>query len=174
MSNVQGRVSAVSQRGKAFNVQIDGTDWYGCGFVSSVPFSKGDVISFSWSENKGFKNIDMKSVQVVKGASTQTAGSSAASAQGAPKRDSADWARKDAQDAARQAAITVQACRNSAIELVKVLKEVDALPLGSKKQDIAGNLIAFVDDLTEQWVQHTKTVAAGGVPEPVVKEEETF
>jgi hypothetical protein len=167
MSQVQrGVVTAVSSKGKATNIQIDRGDWYGCGFVTpdQLKFSKGDTISFSFSVNGQWKNIDLKTVEIEKGAPAQSAA--------APeKRNSTDWDAKNKLDAERQAAISVQSCRNSAIEVAKMLKDLDALPVGSKKTDIAANLQAFVDDLTMQYFNDTQAIAKGLKPADVVQEE---
>jgi hypothetical protein len=170
MSNViTGEVTAVSNKGKATNIQIDRSDWYGCGFVTpdKLKFTKGDKISFTYTENGQYKNVDLRSVEVQKGTAAPTASSA-----GPNHSNSTNWDLKNAQDAERQRAISVQSCRNSAIEVVKILKELDALPLGSKKQDIAGNLEKYIDDLTERYYNDTQVVAAGKSRAAVVQSEE--
>lgn len=168
MSNViRGKVAVVSVRGKAVNIQVEGQGWYGCGFTTpdKLKFKQGDTISFSFTENGNFKNVDMKTVEVEAGAAIK--------APAAQSSSRTDWAAKDKADAERQRSISIQACRNSAIEATKILKELDALPLGSKKPDIAGNLLAFIDDLTMRWYEETQAVAAGQ-NKPAVVSEETF
>lgn len=171
MSNVvRGEVTAVSNKGKATNIQLNRSDWYGCGFVTpdKLKFGKGDTISFTYTENGQYKNVDLKTVEVEKGqvgvAYTQPAAA-------APARD---WDAKNKLDAERQSAISVQSCRNSAIEVAKMLRELDALPVGSKKADVADNLIAFIDDLTDKYFKDTQNVAAGKPREQVVQSEEGF
>lgn len=169
MSNIiSGEVTAVSNKGKATNIQINRSDWYGCGFVTpdKLKFQKGDNISFTYTENGQYKNVDLRSVEVQKGA----AAPSAAPASGSG--NSNNWDQKNAQDAERQRAISVQSCRNSAIEVVKILKDLDALPLGSKKQDIAGNLEKYVDDLTDRYFNETQQLAANKPRGAVVQSEE--
>lgn len=165
--NCTGVVSALSQKGKGASFQIDKT-WYGAGFVSiaDLPFNKGDKISFEFTENGQWKNADLKSVKVL---GKQEATPSASSPGG-----SRDWDAKNKLDAERQSAISVQSCRNSAIEVAKMLRELDALPVGSKKADIADNLVAFVDDLTDKYFRDTQAIAAGKKREEVVQQEGEF
>lgn len=170
MSNVaRGTITIVSNKGKATNIQLNGSDWYGCGFKTpdQLPFKKGDKVLFGFTENGQYKNVDLKTVEIDR---------SSAPAVSAPtaQRSGTDWAAKDKADAARQASISVQSCRNSAIELVKLLKEMDALPIPAKKADIAANVEAYVDDLTARWFEETKALANGQAPQPVVQSEEVF
>lgn len=164
--NCTGVVSALSQKGKGASFQIDKT-WYGAGFVTidQLPFSKGDKISFDYTENGQWKNADIKSVKVL---------SATSSAPAAASGGSRDWDAKNKLDAERQSAISVQSCRNSAIEVAKMLKELDALPVGSKKADIADNLVAFVDDLTDKYFRDTQAIASGKTREQVVQQEGEF
>lgn len=166
MSNLaRGKVAIVAGKGKATNIKLEDGTWYGCGFVTpdKLKFRQGDSISFSYTENGNFKNIDLKTVDVEK----SSVGAAPAPA-AAPARD---WDAKNKLDEARQHAISVQSCRNSAIEVAKMLRELDALPVGSKKADVADNLVAFIDDLTDKYFKDTQAIAAGKSRTPVVQEE---
>lgn len=167
MSSCTGVVSAVSQKGKGCSFQVDKV-WYGAGFMqlSELPFNKGDKISFEFTENGQWKNADMKSVKVL--------GSSPAPSAASAPAESRDWGAKNKLDAERQAAISVQSCRNSAIEVAKMLRELDALPVGSKKADVADNLVAFVDDLTDKYFRDTQAIASGKQRDQVAQEEGDF
>ena len=171
MSMIKGRVTIVSNKGKATNIQVDGTDWYGCGFVTpdKLPFKKGDVISFSYEENGQYKNVVLKSVEVERAVMSSAPPGGARKVEGMGKDQY--WEQKSEADAENQKRICLQSCRNSAIEVTKMLKDLDALPLGSKKPDIAGNLVKFIDDLTDQFYKDTQNVAADKGRTAVVQEE---
>lgn len=173
MSMIKGRVTIVSNKGKATNIQVDGTDWYGCGFVTpdKLPFKKGDVISFSYEENGQYKNVVLKSVEVERAVISSSGPSSGAPRKSEGMGKDQYWEQKSEADAENQKRICLQSCRNSAIEVTKMLKELDALPLGSKKQDVAGNLVKFIDDLTDQFYKDTQNVASDKGRAAVVQEE---
>lgn len=169
MSVANGVVQYVSEkpgpRGPATNIKVNEV-WYGCGFVAanSLPFKKGDLVSFSYSERGQFKNIDMKTVQVTPAATPAAAAASG----GGGKRD---WDEKNRLDEERQRAISYQSCRNSAIEVTKLLIQLEALTLPKAKADVEGALVGYIDDLTNKYYDDTTAVAHNNVQAQDSEEE---
>lgn len=162
MSLVKGVVQAISEkagpRGPASNIKVDDT-WYGCGFVaaSSLPCKKGDTVSFTFTERGQYKNVDMKSMQVTPAAAAQ------ASSGGGGGGDKRNWDEKNRLDEERQRAISFQSCRNSAIEVTKLLVQLEAITLPKTKGDVEGALVGYIDDLTNKYYDDTVAVARGAV-----------
>lgn len=71
------------------------------------------------------------------------------------------WENKEKRDVRVQRQIQHQASRNSAIELVKVAVQADALALPAKKADKMDALVALVNELTDQFNADTVAVGKG-------------
>ena len=162
MSSIQGTVKVVRYTGKATNIQVDG-QWYGCGFGTTpdkLNFKEGDTIQFTYQQKGDFKNIDLKSVQVQAGV---------------PKPAASGGYQVRQSDDSRQRAITWQASRNAAIEVAKLAKELDILPLGTKKNEQLQNLQSFIHDLSVEFFTETENIGKNGLDQFAgAKAEETF
>lgn len=158
MSLVQGVVQKISSNGKAASIKVNGV-FYGCGFGSKpekLPCKEGDTIEFQSSQNGQWNNADIRTIRVIAaGVAVNVPGAAAGAA--VPARDRA------AEDAQRQRSITWQASRNAAIEVARLAKELDILPLGAKKADQLQALKAFIHDTTVEFYVDTDTVANKGV-----------
>lgn len=150
MSQVNGTVQKIQERpagsGVAYNINVNG-QWYGHGFAKPK-FSEGDNISFTYTQNGRFMNIDVRSIQISAGASAPAKGGGG----------------KSGGYQSPQLAIQYQASRNSAIALVDILLKSAAVPLPTKKADQYEAVLALVEELTNTF--HTKTdkvVENGGV-----------
>lgn len=150
MSNtVKGIVEFLgSKNGKTWNIKLSDGKWYGHGFKKPA-FSKGDVIEFSFTESGAFLNIEIASVKVhAKPQAPVVAQAAVPNGDAAPapatgKSGGAYWDAKDQR-------ITFLACRNTAVEIVSLALQHDALALGTKKADKLDTLVAYVDEVARQ------------------------
>jgi len=134
-------IKPTARGGNSYNFKLNDGVWYGHGFDKPA-FGKGDTVSFSFVENGNFKNVDASSVKVEAAASAPVK-----SAGTAPSSNSYDD---------RQLAITYQAARKDALQIVEIALAHDALSLGSKKAEKLATLEATVDKMTMQFFEDTK------------------
>lgn len=158
MPKASGVVEIVAPKGKAINAKIGGV-WYGCGFVSSVPFVAGDNISFDYTERGDYKNLDPKTVQKQAPSAAQAPAPAARPAYNQPANDE------------RQRAITFQASRNAAIETAALAQAAGVLNLGAQKNKQLDNLFGFIDDLTRRYYLETEDAAKNGVQDIAAGED---
>ncbi len=158
--NTTGLVKKVVQRqagkGTAYNfvVQENGQEvWYGHGFAPPK-FNEGDTITFEWTQNGNFKNVEPRTVRVIP---AETGGAAPAPT---PQTNSGGGRNFGS----NQLAIQYQASRNSAIAVIDMALKTDSVPLPTKKSDRYDAILALVDDLTTQFhVKTDKVVANEGV-----------
>lgn len=143
---------------QVFNIQMDDGDWYGFGFDKPA-FSEGQQISFEVEFNGRYKNVAKGSAQVIGGAPAPAQQQQPA-ASGSMGRDDF-WANKEKRDIVVQRIIQYQAARNSAIELVKVAVEAEAIALPAKKADKMDALVAIVRELTDVYVDDAREAGSG-------------
>lgn len=180
MSVVVGQVQAVSQRGKATNIQVNG-QWFGCGF-NGVPANKGDNVQFEAIQNGNFLNADMATFQVVAGQQqqqynqprnqAQTGGykkqygggaqRQAAPASAASKDDY--WTKKEERDVITQQVIQLQASRNAAISVCSAALAAGILPVPAKKADAFDAFLAAVDEVTQRYEASSSAKRDGSDP----------
>lgn len=131
MPSVSGEVQYVGQKNGNTNVKLDNDEWYGFYKVNSVNFSKGDVISFDFTQRGNFKNGDIKTVEVSNSANNNT---------------NSDAPRPNNQDVIRY-----QSARNTAVAFLKLAHDADALPLPAKKGDKYDALQGLFYELTDKF-----------------------
>ena len=151
MPTVTGKVEKIlgkaAGRGFAYNFVIDGV-WYGNGF-DKPKFREQDTITFDYTENGQWKNVNAKSVKIV-----PAQAAAATSSGGGGYAKSSDT----------QLAIQYQASRNAAIAFTEMCLTAGAVALPTKKGEQFDALLALVEDVTIQF--HAKTdqvIANGGV-----------
>jgi hypothetical protein len=157
MSNVTGRVDEVysynTKFGEMFGVVVNGQK-YGAGKVRPRA-SSGDTVSFRYTENGQYKNIDMKTFEASAGA-TQAGPPSAASI-GGGRGETSDG---------RQNSIVRQNALSSAVAYLGVLAAADAIPGITKtmKSDERYGLInaLLAETADEFFTANIKGVALGG------------
>jgi hypothetical protein len=119
MSNVNGRVDEVysynTKFGEMFGIVVNGNK-YGAGKVRPRA-SAGDSVSFRYTENGQYKNIDMKSFEAQAG-----------SVQESPPSTGGYAARSGESAGDRQNSIVRQNALSSAVSFLGVLAAADALP----------------------------------------------
>jgi len=155
--NYQGVVSNVSsfpfQDKKLWSFQLRGDKgiYYRTG-EDAPRFEVGDFVNFEGKPGKqpNSVTVDFKSIQTKKGEAVREASGlnglagNAGSGVVNSRPDNAYWEAKDAR-------IERQACRNSALELIKILLSQDAVKFGAKadKVDIIEKLL---DHYTDQFI----------------------
>lgn len=143
-------IKPTARGGNSYNFKLNDGVWYGHGF-EEPKFVKGDNVEFTFAENGNFKNVDASTV-VVKAVAAATAASGSSSS--APVSTSYDD---------RQLAITYQAARKDALQIVEMALANDALSLGAKKADKLGVLESMVDKMTMQFFEDTKILGKAAV-----------
>lgn len=152
---VEQKVGKGTDKGVIWALKVDGTRY---GFYTTEPKCKeGDYVSFEAVQKGDFWNANAKTL---KPATPQagTPASTAAQAAPAPTRaGTKPWVPDDK----RQDAISYQAARNSAIETLKLMASVNALPIPAKgkegeKYDIT---LSILDELTMRYFDDTKRLS---------------
>lgn len=139
---VKGVVERINKNAGGFYGVKIGEDWFGAGKFEPK-FSEGDEVSFEYSSNGKYKNMEFKTVTVLeKGAGKADRSSSSGSSTAAPT----NWDLKDKR-------ITYLASRKDAIELARLAIDKDAIILPTKKQDRLEVIVALVDELTGTMYQ---------------------
>lgn len=186
MADVFGRVQRITNRGKAWNLQMDNGEWFGFGYDQPV-FGEGSEISFDVEYNGRFANVAQGTVEVInmvqgqqqrprqgggqrqgggyqqrqgggqRGGYQQRQGGGQRPAAGGNDKDQY-WKNKERDDKLRQVVIEHQSARNAAIDLVGIALQHDCLPLPAKKADKYDALVAAVDLLTEKFMDDLKPV----------------
>lgn len=176
MSTIIGQIQAVSQRGKATNIQVNG-QWFGCGF-NGVPANKGDQVQFEAIQNGQYLNADMSTFQVVAGGQPQQAARQSpggyqqrkpygggaqrqAPAQAAASKDDY-WTKKEERDVITQQVIQLQASRNAAIAVCSAALSSGILPLPAKKADAFDAFLAAIDEVTQRYEASSSAKREGG------------
>lgn len=157
MGQAAGIVEVISAKptrngGNAYNVKLSDGNWYGYGF-DKPSFNEGADVEFTFAENGNFKNVDASTV-VVKAA----AAAKAAASKGASSAPAATSSYDD-----RQLAISYQAARKDALQIVEIALAHDAVSLGAKKADKLGVLESIVDKMTNQFFEDTKVLGKATV-----------
>ena len=147
MNTAEGVVETI-RAGRGVSVSISGA-WYGAGFdATKLPFKEGNTIKFVYTEKGIYKNIDLKSVEVVDASETSNLQPAASpkvkvTAGATVTRDSY-WSNKEEEDKLRSKEIRYEACLNRAIAMVDLLITSGALALGAnakKKVEIVENTV---------------------------------
>jgi len=160
MNTAEGVVETI-RAGRGVSASISGT-WYGAGFdVNKLPFKEGNTIKFVYTEKGIYKNIDLKSVEVVDASENsnmqpQPAPKAKVTAGATVTRDDY-WSNKEAEDKLRSKEIRYEACLQRAIAMVDLLVTSGALTLGAnakKKVEIIDNTVEaytrkFFEEATE-------------------------
>lgn len=170
MSQVQGVVEQVSQRGKATNIKVNGA-WFGAGF-NGVPCQQGDTVSFTVEQNGQYANVARNSLQVINGGGApqqpqQQPYQAPAQTYAKPQRRQAPtsggggvtkddyWKNREERDVETQKRIQLQASRNSAIATASAALAAGILPVPAKKADAFDAFVAVIDELTERYNNQT-------------------
>lgn len=143
MSNVVGIVSEIydydTKVGKMYGMVVNGNK-YGCG-KSRPKASAGDTVSFRFTENGQYKNVDMKTFSAESNA-TSAGPASAGLVTSTPSSD------------ARQNSIVRQSSLEYAIRFLQVCATADAIPgvtKTTKPEDRYGIIEALIAEKAEEF-----------------------
>lgn len=143
MANVSGVVSDIKQFGKAFNLVVDGES-YGYGF-ERPGFGVGTPVSFTFSMNGKWRNVDKGSVKVLDSAPAPKV----VNGVGAVKGKDDYWSRKETRDVENDKKREYGATRNSAIAVVDLLLKYEAVKIPAKGDKVEF-ILALVEDVTSK------------------------
>lgn len=145
---VKGIVEKINENASGYFGVKMGETWYGAGKFAPK-FNEGDEVSFTFSMNGKYANMDFKSVEVLAagngssgGGTSSQASSSAASSTG--KSSGTNWDLKDKR-------ITYLASRKDALELAGIALSNEAFKLPTKQSDKFEALALLVNELTDTF-----------------------
>jgi len=152
--SVKGIVEKIGQRGKAWNVVINGKQ-YGFGFKAPA-FTVGNMVSFETKDvvvgDRTYVNVVEDTVVVTEVEATPPPKAAApvksyAKATAPEKKSDGYWDAKDRK-------ITYLACQKDAIQIVDMALRNDALSLGAAKNKKLGVILATVNLITGELFQN--------------------
>jgi len=152
--SVKGIVEKIGQRGKAWNVVINGKQ-YGFGFKAPA-FTVGNMVSFETQDvvvgDRTYVNVVEGTVVVTEVEATPPPKAAApvkssAKATAPEKKSDGYWDAKDRK-------ITYLACQKDAIQIVDMALRNDALVLGAAKNKKLGVIISTVNLITSELFQN--------------------
>lgn len=143
-------IKAMPRGGNSYNFKLSDGIWYGHGF-DAPSFVKGDNVTFNYAENGNFKNVDAASVVISAVEAAKATGGSAKASVAAYSPN------------ATQLAISYQAARKDALQIIDMALRAEALSLGSKKAEKLSIIEAMVDQMTTQFFEDTKVLGKATV-----------
>lgn len=134
--------------------------------TKALGIKEGTIIRFTPDEKGNVKPENVEIVQVNPKPAEQAAPAAKAAAAPASLTKESYWDRKEAGDVERQKAITYQAARKDALELVALALGSNALPLPEDNTERLGVLTAAVDAYTLRFVEDTSRLSPPEKSEP--------
>lgn len=126
-------------------------------------FSEGDSIQFEVETRNG--NASAKHVGPWNGEGVQR--DVPAASVSAPRTADDFWRRKEQRDVDTQKRIELQSCRNSAIELVKLLQSLEAVKMPTKQADKVSVVEELVKHYTKYFIDENSGKDKGDAPEAI-------
>lgn len=163
---VSGKVTKISQYdtkfGVMYNVSVNG-DSFGFGKVRPT-FSEGDYVKFEWEQKGQYRNANARSAVVL---DSPPEGAASAPSSGG-------YRRRDISDDPKQAVISKQAARNSAIAMFRELRELGAIPVSDKaKADVRMDAyLGIVDKMTEDYYNYSMGIESAAAAESEAEQGE--
>lgn len=148
MNQGKGKVEFVKKNDSGYYSLLVDETWYGAG-KSAPQCKKDDVISFIYTMNGKYSNIDPASIKVEE--STVSQGKSVASAAGGNKNDY--WENRFAFDVEKEKAYRFRAHRATAVNVAELMIEQGIVSLPTKKADQYDAVLALIDELTTHYVE---------------------
>ena len=170
MNTAEGVVETI-RAGRGVSASISGT-WYGAGYdVNKLPFKEGNTIKFVYTEKGIYKNIDLKSVEVVDASENsnmqpQTATSKQKVTAGATVTRDAYWSNKEDEDKLRSKEIRYEACLQRAIAMVDLLITSGALTLGANAKKKVEIIDTTVEAYTRKFFEEATEAREGAYDAP--------
>ena len=169
MNTAEGVVETI-RTGRGVSVSISGA-WYGAGFdATKLPFKEGNTIKFVYTEKGIYKNIDLKSVEVVDASETSNLQPAASpkvkvTAGATVTRDSY-WSNKEEEDKLRSKEIRYEACLQRAIAMVDLLITSGAISLGANTKKKSEIVEKSVEAFTRKFYIEASEAREGSYDDP--------
>ena len=173
MNTAEGVVETI-RTGRGVSVSISGA-WYGAGFdATKLPFKEGNTIKFVYTEKGIYKNIDLKSVEVVDASETSNLQPAASpkvkvTAGATVTRDSY-WSNKEEEDKLRSKEIRYEACLQRAIAMVDLLITSGAVSLGANAKKKSEIVEKAVEAFTRKFYTEASEAREGAYDAPSLDE----
>ena len=173
MNTAEGVVETI-RAGRGVSASISGT-WYGAGFdVNKLPFKEGNTIKFVYTEKGIYKNMDLKSVEVVDASETSNLQPAASpkvkvTAGATVTRDSY-WSNKEEEDKLRSKEIRYEACLQRAIAMVDLLITSGAVSLGANAKKKSEIVEKAVEAFTRKFYTEASEAREGAYDAPSLDE----
>ena len=147
MSNetVKGIVEKINCNKSGYYGILIGDVLYGGG-KHAPKFNEGDEVSFEYTMNGKYANMEFKTVEVHSegNSAPKSTGSSSSNGGGGGKPTEAYWENKDRR-------IALMSCRNSAVALISAVVTAEALTLPTKKSDRFDVVMELANNLTNDY-----------------------
>ena len=169
MNTAEGVVETI-RTGRGVSVSISGA-WYGAGFdATKLPFKEGNTIKFVYTEKGIYKNMDLKSVEVVDASETSNLQPAASpkvkvTAGATVTRDSY-WSNKEEEDKLRSKEIRYEACLQRAIAMVDLLITSGAISLGANTKKKSEIVEKSVEAFTRKFYIEASEAREGSYDDP--------
>ena len=168
MNTAEGGVETI-RAGRGVSVSISGA-WYGAGFdATKLPFKEGNTIKFVYTEKGIYKNIDLKSVEVVDASTgyVQPAASPKVKVTaGATVTRDSYWSNKEEEDKLRSKEIRYEACLQRAIAMVDLLITSGAISLGANTKKKSEIVEKSVEAFTRKFFIEATEAREGSYDDP--------
>jgi len=169
MNTAEGVVETI-RTGRGVSVSISGA-WYGAGFdATKLPFKEGNTIKFVYTEKGIYKNIDLKSVEVVDASETSNlqpaASPKAKVTAGATVTRDSYWSNKEEEDKLRSKEIRYEACLQRAIAMVDLLITSGAISLGANTKKKSEIVEKSVEAFTRKFYIEASEAREGSYDDP--------
>ena len=159
--------------------KIDNSDeYFRCGFVDPK-VEKGEYIKFDYEVHPSWGNqVEVKSVtkveeKIVTGGSTPPATKKSGPAKENYEARAQYWEDKEKRDIETQIRISYQAATNTAIEVVRLALEQDAISLGAAKAKKLDLLKSYVEEVAEELFSKYQMKPHSAVQRGLTIEEES-
>ena len=169
MNTAEGVVETI-RTGRGVSVSISGA-WYGAGFdATKLPFKEGNTIKFVYTEKGIYKNMDLKSVEVVDASETSNlqpaASPKAKVTAGATVTRDSYWSNKEEEDKLRSKEIRYEACLQRAIAMVDLLITSGAISLGANTKKKSEIVEKSVEAFTRKFYIEASEAREGSYDDP--------
>tara|TARA_R100001082_G_scaffold13564_2_gene6992 strand:+ start:621 stop:1181 length:561 start_codon:yes stop_codon:yes gene_type:complete len=170
MNTAEGVVETI-RAGRGVSASISGA-WYGAGFdASKLPFKEGNTIKFAYTEKGIYKNMDLKSVEVIDASENtnmkeQQATPKVKVTAGATVTRDSYWSNKEEEDKLRSKEIRYEACLQRAISMVDLLITSGALTLGANAKKKVEIIDSTVDAYTRKFYEEATEARDGAFDAP--------
>ena len=168
MNTAEGVVQTI-RSARGVSVLLDSGAWYGAGFDSTkIPFKEGNKIKFAYTEKGIYKNIDLKSVEILDASEVSNMKPQPKQTIKSGNTVTRDeyWSNKEDEDKLRSKEIRYEACLQRAIAMVDLLITSGALTLGANAKKKVEIIDTTVDAYTRKFYDEATEARDGAFDAP--------